>query len=336
MSLLRATRPTLLGSKGDRREDIGVTVCIAAICEGNIVVGASDRMITAGDIQFEPAAQKAFGMTSSIAVMFAGDAALQVEVGQAVQAQVNAHIEAFPTVWLTVHDVAQMFVAHRNSVKQRRAEAAVLQPLGLTSETFLQGAHGFGPDLAKTIATDLVQFPLPAVAWIVCGIDHAGAHIYTIHDGALTCQDQVGFAAIGWGARHAESQFMLAAHARHHSLAETLLLTYSAKKRAEVAPGVGYGTDMFTAGPGLGTLSIVHETVQNKVDVEYVRIREGEATALNLAKIGMETYVGELRQAQQSAQVADGNTLSDDEGDELTDNEFAAADEAEPDGEAGT
>lgn len=290
-----------------------MTVCIAAICEGSIVLGASDRMITAGDIQFEPPTQKVFGVTSSIAVMFAGDAALQSEVRQAVQGQINAHVRSFPNVWLTVRDVADMYVTQRNALKLRRAEAAVLQPLGLTAEAFRQGMHGFGPDMVKTIAGDLVQFQLPYTAWIVSGVDETGAHIYTIHGGDLSCQDQVGFAAIGFGARHAESQFMLAEHARHRSLAETLLLIYSAKKRAEVAPGVGFGTDMFSAGPGLGTLSTVHETVEEKVHAEYVRIREGEAQALAFAQVGMEVYVGELRQAQQSTQVADGNPLDEDD-----------------------
>lgn len=335
MSLLRWERPSLLGTERPKQEIPSLTVCIAAICEDNIIIGASDRMITAGDIQFEPPARKAFGMTSSIAVMFAGDAALQIEVGQAVQLRVNAHIQAFPNVWLSVRELAQMFVEERNAVKLRRAEAAVLQPLGLTAETFRQGLHGFGPDLMKTVAADLVQFAMPYVGWIVCGIDDTGAHIYTIHDGALTCQDQVGFAAIGYGGRHAESQFMLAEHAKHRSIAETLLLIYTAKKRAEVAPGVGGGTDIFTAGPGLGTLTTVHETVQERVDAEYVRIRDGETQALNAAKLEMEAYVGELRQAQQATQVADGNTLGDDADDPLSDDELAAADEAEPDSEAG-
>lgn len=293
-----------------------MTVCIAVICEGNIILGASDRMITAGDIQFEPPTRKVLGITSSIALMFAGDAALHSEVTQAVQARVAEQIRINPADWLEVGAVAEMIVAERNAVKLRRAEAAVLQPLGLTAQSFLNGHHGLGSDLTKAIATDLVQYQLPATSWIVCGVDEGGAHLYAVYDGHLTCQDQIGFAAIGSGARHAESQFMLAEHASWRTLAQTLLLIYSAKKRSEVAPGVGGGTDLFTAGPNLGTLVPIDETVLSRVDEEYIRIREGEAQALALAQLGMEVYVRELGQTKQSEQVADGNTLEDDSDDE--------------------
>lgn len=330
MSLLGATFPTLLRSEVRKREEIGVTVCIAAICEGNIVLGASDRMITWGDVQFEPEAQKVFGLTSSIATLTAGDATVMSEVGQAVQARINAHVQSSPTTWLTVREVAECFVAERNALKLRHAEAAVLQPLGMTAAAFQQGLHGFSADLAKTIATDLVQYQLPYTAWIVCGLDEAGAHIYTVIDGYMACQDQVGFAAIGMGARHAESQFMSAEHSKGKSLAETLLLIYTAKKRAEVAPGVGAATDLILAGPALGTLMNILDSVRGRIDEEYRRLRDGEREALARAKLEMETYVDELRQPDASAQVADGNTLADDDGED-EDIDFVEDDETDPD-----
>lgn len=317
MSLLRSGYPTLLKEQKRKREEVEVTVCIAALCEGNIVLGASDRMITAGDIQFEPPTRKTLGLTTSIALMFAGDAALHSEVSGAVRQRIHDQIQADPLAWLTVRGVAEMIVAERNALKLRRAEAAVLQPLGMSADDFLQGRHGLSAELSKAIATDLVGYYLPPTHWIVCGVDSEGAHIYTVYDGELSCQDQVGFAAIGTGGRHAESQLMLGEHARWRTLAETLLLVYSAKKRAEVAPGVGSGTDLFTAGPNVGTLQSIHDSVLARVDEEYVRIREGEATAYARAQVGMEIYVAELQQPPQSEQIADGDAFEDD-GDEST------------------
>ena len=55
----------------------------------------------------------------------------------------------------------------------------------------------------------------------------------------VACYDMIGFAAIGIGGWHAQSRFMFAKHTRRSPQPETLLLTYSAKKQAEVAPGVG-------------------------------------------------------------------------------------------------
>lgn len=321
----RAPEPTEAGLLGLRRFSFlpqsaaaptrgpDMTVCIAAICEGEILLGASDRMITSGDVQFEPDEMKVRTLTSSIVVMFSGDAALHAEVAQSVKSEVMDRVHSEPETWLAVQEVAQLFVSHRNAVKMRRAEAAVLQPLGLTTESYLRGLHGFAEGMVKAIATDLVQYPMPYVSWIICGIDITGAHIYRVDHGALTCEDQVGFAAIGMGARHAESQLMSAEFSKRRSLAETLLLIYSAKKRAEVAPGVGSGTDLFTAGPGLGTVTPIAETVLLRVDAEYQKLRSGETAALEKAKTEMEEYVGQLRQGEEAVQSASGDALDDGE-----------------------
>ena len=42
-----------------KKGGISVTVCVAAICEGNsYLIGASDRMLTTSDIEFEPQQSK--------------------------------------------------------------------------------------------------------------------------------------------------------------------------------------------------------------------------------------------------------------------------------------
>ena len=63
-----------------------VTVCIAAVCQGNAIWGASDRMLTSGDgeVEFEPAFPKSFTLTAYIAAMMAGDSGLQAEILQDV------------------------------------------------------------------------------------------------------------------------------------------------------------------------------------------------------------------------------------------------------------
>jgi hypothetical protein len=103
---------------------------------------------------------------------------------------------------------------------------------------------------------DLINFEIPYTSVIFAGVEPLGAHIY-IDDGNVRCNDVIGFAAVGIGARHAESQFMLARHAYNSPLVDTALLTYIAKKRSEIAPGGGEATDMFTAGPQLGSLVLL-------------------------------------------------------------------------------
>ena len=62
-------------------ERLEVTVCIAARAE-TLIVGTSDRMLTSGDVQFEPSAgMKLIPLTNSLFMMTAGDAGLQAQIG---------------------------------------------------------------------------------------------------------------------------------------------------------------------------------------------------------------------------------------------------------------
>ena len=54
-----------------------MTLCVALLFDGGASVAtASDRMITSGDVKFEPLEGKVWQITSAIGVMIAGHAAL--------------------------------------------------------------------------------------------------------------------------------------------------------------------------------------------------------------------------------------------------------------------
>jgi len=101
---------------------------------------------------------------------------------------------------------------------------------------------------------------------------------------------------------------MFANHTRLRSFAETLVLTYSAKKRAEVAPGVGEATDMFTVGPLLGNcvypvgdhvlekLNAIHEDTKTKM-------RQSEQEANQVLNEFLQTLL-QLPQQQQQPPTA--------------------------------
>ena len=57
---------------------------------------------------------------------------------------------------------------------------------------------------------------------------------------------------------------------------ETLWLVYSSKKRAEVARGVGKGTDMFMIGPDLGSYKPIGKDVIDKLEKIYKEERKRE------------------------------------------------------------
>ncbi|MBM3290380.1 MAG: hypothetical protein FJY92_09535, partial [Candidatus Hydrogenedentes bacterium] len=235
-----------------------MTVCIAAICgnEGGLpasVIGAADRMLTATDVEFEPLQTKIVTLTSSIALMMAGDAFSQAEIIQRVSEQVHARVQAAPKDWLSVKYVAELYSTEYNQLRTRRSEKKLLAPLGLDSTSFLTRQQELAGGLVDNLASELINYPHLGVSAIVTGVDISGPHIYTIEDGEVRCHDMVGFASIGVGYWHADSQCMLWGHTRNRPFQETLYLVYLAKKRAEIAPGVGEATDMFMIGPLLGS-----------------------------------------------------------------------------------
>lgn len=275
-----------------------MTVCVAAICDGNTIIGASDRMLTAGNIQFEPFQAKTSKLTNSIVLLFAGESALQMEIMLDVQTIVNARVQKHPTTWIRVRDVAELYRKYYNKARNRRTETAILTPLGLDHRTFISKQSQLDPAFVKQIGSELLNYEMPLISTIVCGVDSTGARLYVIdnssHNLDVTCLDSIGFAAIGTGYAHAESQFMFAGHTRYRAFSETLLLVYSAKKRAEVAPGVGQATDMFMIGPGLGSCADIGIHVLAELAVNYGETQDAIREATNRGRERSQNYVNQL------------------------------------------
>lgn len=257
-----------------------MTVCVAALCAES-VIGISDRMITAGDIQYEPQQSKAVRLTSSIVAMYSGDTSIQTEVLNEVLRRVTELIDLDPSVWVKVRDAARIYSECFQAARRLRAERDILGPIGLNCESFLAHMNNMGSDVVQKLIRELAEYRFvePHSALIV-GVDADGfqspgqptityGHIYLAIDAEMTCQDRVGFAAIGIGASHAESQFMFAGYNKSWTFPKALLLAHAAKKRAEASPGVGKATDMFSIGPALGSYSQIYDHVLKELDDNY-------------------------------------------------------------------
>lgn len=272
-----------------------MTVCIAAITERFTVIGASDRMLTAGDIRFEPDTPKVTKLSNSLFAMTAGDASLAKEIVDDVFAVVGHQIRTNPQEWVPVRFAAEAFAHAWANARRKRAELAILAPLGLTTATFLERQSTMAPDLVDRIATGLAGYVTPPVEAIVAGVDGTGGHIYSIVNGYVACGNSVGFVTIGSGGRHAGSQLMLAEYSPTVSLGEAMLLVHTAKRRAEVGPDVGTATDMLIVGPTPGSLVELGDHVLKLLDNEYEALRIQEQAALHNAKASMADYITELR-----------------------------------------
>lgn len=274
-------------------------------------------MLTAGDVQFEPVQPKIWPLSTSVCVMVAGDSSLQTEILESVRRDVQARVEAEPNNWWKVGDIAELYAHYYCTVRQKRSERALLAPFGLNHNTFISRQSEMAESFVRQIATELVNFSLPDVSAIFTGTDPEGTHIFVANNADIACFDSVGFASIGIGRWHANSQFMFASHDRSKPFPDTLLLTYAAKKRAEVAPGVGEGTDMFTIGPLLGSYSPVIPDVLVELERMYQATRDRERRASLTANEEVNQYVQNLIAAaipkEQKVATSDGggNTPAD-------------------------
>jgi hypothetical protein len=184
-----------------------VTVCVAAIADRGVLVGASDRMLTAGDVEFEPAQAKMWSFSSAIWALIAGDISIQGEILTKVDNEIRQRITAHPEVWVSVKEVAELYCKRYRELLRSRAEAAILHPLNLTVSSFLTKQSKLSPELVMSLADKLATYDFDShLEVLFIGNDHNGhdeksvyVHIYAIDGDKLSDLTQVGFAAIGIG-----------------------------------------------------------------------------------------------------------------------------------------
>src|SRR5687768_11487128 len=122
-------------SAAPRRKVPRVTVCIAAICrhpnETPMVIGASDRMITVGDVQFEPYVTKVFPLTSSIFLLTAGESSVNAEIVSSTKQAVAARLKKDES-WMLVEEAARLVGEQVQRYVMRIRDQEILGPMGLT------------------------------------------------------------------------------------------------------------------------------------------------------------------------------------------------------------
>jgi 20S proteasome alpha/beta subunit len=101
------------------------------------------------------------------------------------------------------------------------------------------------------------------VSLLIAGIDEEGAHLFDVTNpgGAFQDHEPIGFHAIGSGGFQAIQAMISFGHTGKKILAETLFHVYAAKRRAEVAPGVGKDTDMMVISAS-GIRWLTHDELQ--------------------------------------------------------------------------
>jgi hypothetical protein len=270
-----------------------VTVCVAAICDNyHSVVGASDKMLTS-IAEFESLERKVFRLTESVVVMWAGDSGFLRGILNEVGAEVDARRKADPGARLEVLEAAQILQKHYNAAWTYLIDQHVLAPFGLTTSMFRRVQRNMSEGLVNDLAMQMRSHRAPGIAALIIGMDSRLAHIYEFHNntpsgaGEIRCHDAVGFHAIGSGDFQALSQLMAIRHGPTRGLPDALFFTYLAKKRAQVAPGVGVFTDMFyfDSEPGTpGVYKLLPLADKNELEEEIKTVLAQEWTMLKAAR----------------------------------------------------
>lgn len=220
-----------------------MTICIAGICETQNdntrkAIAIADRMITAGDTEFEQTAfSKIEKLTENSVAVTAGSALAHTELFNATKAKFTG--TPSPPIAQIVQELKDNYVALRTI----RAEERYFKPLGLTVKEFLENQRSLDSTLVLRLSRQLEEARYGGrlgLQIVVAGVDTAGGHIHCIVDpGISECFDSIGYCSIGSGERHADSALIINDYNIALSMRKALYLIYEAKRRGELAPGVG-------------------------------------------------------------------------------------------------
>jgi hypothetical protein len=275
-------------------------------------------MLSTFGVAFEPDSQKVRHFTSSISALWSGNTNILAEVLATVADEISQELECDPPRdWFSVKEVVDLYVARWGDAKRARATAAYLSTLGLTLESFLDRNRSLDPAVVDKLTSSIVSYSLPSSSCIITGIDHSGAHIWVVTDGQATCHDTNGFAVIGAGQWHAESQMISGKHSQAKTPSETLVLVHMAKKRAEVTPTVGIATDIFLIGPKLGQSAPLSDEYLQKLDERFVALKATEIREFDAAVNEFNQYLATLNGQPEVPQVSGSDLGHRNQGPEL-------------------
>lgn len=244
--------------------------------------------------------------------MNAGPDGIQAEVIEMMLAEMNANGDKNKN-WLqfTVKGRVDLYADCYTRARNRRIHDKVFAPFGLTHESFIERQSTlsdlFIGEVLKQVQETQVFL---ASETIIAGIDNSTGvvqpHIYCIRrygdcGGNVTCCDALGYAMAGSGAAHADAVFMQGGFTRHFSNWKTLFLCYEAKRRSEVAIGVGPQTDIHVMGPAGGFFYLGDAKNEHKeLPVIYERMVSRQRDAQSQAVDEMADYIADKIPKSQS------------------------------------
>ncbi len=228
-----------------------MTVCIAALYgDGQGAVLASDKMVTAHipmGYEFEHQSITKIvpmdGDPGSTFALAAGDVLLGTEILNIARVRIQQQLEQQSTI--TALEIAELVRSTYQQVRLTNIAQRELEPRGLDLETYYRNNQALTQQIVQIVDQALTQGDI-GVEIIVTGPGNTSR--YTIHTignpGILREHTPIGYSAIGSGAPHAMYSLIEASYESSLNKDKVHNIVSEAKKRSEVAPGVGSGTQM--------------------------------------------------------------------------------------------
>lgn len=255
-----------------------LTICIASVCDSfKKAVVTSDRMMTAGDltVAFEHDEPKITELAGNCLALTAGPALVHTDLFRSVKSTI--HARATPPISEILDKVKKEYL----KIRSRQIEERYFRVRGFNIEWFNKNQRMLSPEIALRLDRQLETYEFN-LHILIAGVDGTGAHIYYVYPPCSSeCFEALGYCSIGTGERHADSTFIAHRYTPSFSVKKALYTVYEAKKRAEIAVGVGQHTDMAIIDE-TGILYINKETLEKLEEIYQKRV---EATTLKSEEI---------------------------------------------------
>lgn len=221
-----------------------MTICIAALADsGKTCCYAVDAMITAQfpiGYEYETKdVRKIYILSDNVHVLAAGDAVLASTIIKAAESKNKLDEKQ------DVKEVAQVLLKEYQLQRKTLIQQLHFEPRGITLETYYQIQPKLQIGLVNILDNQLANFDLN-VSFIILGHDKNEqkiCHLYSINNpGFLICHDEIGFVSIGSGAPHATYYLIGEHYEKTLKKDDVKKMVKEAKKKSEVAPGVGQET----------------------------------------------------------------------------------------------
>lgn len=223
-----------------------MTICIAALYgDGSGVVLASDRMVTAHfpiGYEFEHSENTKIvelGCDGMVRALIAGDVLRGNEILDAARAKLASKEGGF-----TASEAAEAIRVSYQEIRLANIICRELEPRGLDLNSYYGRHQKLSPQVVQLIDQALYTVDI-RVEILIAG---QNGDVYTVHTvlnpGTIQNNSSIGHAAIGSGAPHALYSLIENFYTRSMNREKVVELVEQAKKRSQVAPGVGSETTL--------------------------------------------------------------------------------------------